>query len=187
LFDRAKSAEGKVRHRGALCEGESFGMPRLNWVFERAVFFLYRHDPADSTKFIGPLGTGVFIGLEANVHPYYIRHIYAVSCWHVVHSTGASIIRINTGDGKSRYIEFDPAEWEFPPNGDDLAIVDVSDRLNRETDIVSSLPYSLFVTEKFIASEQLGIGEDGFMLGLFADNPGTKRNWLRQDLVTSAS
>jgi hypothetical protein len=150
-------------------------MPRLNWVFERSVFFLYAHDPDDPDKYIGPLGTGVLIGIEGQ-GSWYIRHVYAVSCWHVVHQHGASIIRINTRDGASRYIEFDPIEWQFPPNGDDLAVVDVSDRFDRETDEISTLPYSMFATKKFIEQDEVGIGEDGFMLGLFADNPGIKKN-----------
>ena len=167
-------------------------MPRLNRAFESLVFFLYANSPK-SGKFVGPLGTGFFVGVESGVPPYDVAHVYAVSCWHVISGqVGASNIRINTKaqenpkasnsrntpNGKTRIIDFDPAEWQFKSNGDDLAIVDVTDRLNSTSDEISALPISWLVNKEFINTEELGIGEDGFMLGLFTNHTGKDRNLI---------
>ena len=106
-----------------------------------------------------------------------MQHYYAVTCQHVLMS-GASIIRINTKDGKSRLIELEPHDWEIIPGGDDMCAVDITERISTETDKVSYLLQSLIVTKKFAADEQLEIGEDGFMLGMFAEQPGIEHNMV---------
>jgi hypothetical protein len=151
-------------------------MPRLNPTFKNMVFFLYGRHPKTG-KIRGPLGTGFFVGLEGK-GTWYLRHYYAVTCWHVAVKRGASIIRINTKDGKSRQIEFEPHEWQFIPQRDDLCAVDVTDRLILEQDETSSVLPSMIVTKDFVRDESVEIGEDGFMLGLFAELPGEHRNMI---------
>lgn len=148
-------------------------MPRLNRVFTDTVFFLYGLEPKTGKR-KGPLGAGVLIGLPGVRGYGYIRHIYAVTCQHVA-PQGASIIRINTKNGRSRFIELEPHEWQFQQKGDDLAVVDVTDRLRREDDY-SLVPNGLAITKDFMSEVEFGIGEDGFMLGLFANQHGRKRN-----------
>jgi hypothetical protein len=154
-------------------------MPRLNPNFQDTVFFLYRRNP-QTGAIEGPRGSGVFVGMSGiggkRVHRY-MRHVYAISCWHVAVDDGSSILRVNTKDGASRFIECEPHEWEFIPGGNDLAAVDVTDRRTTK-DEISCIPGSLFATEEFIAHDAVGIGEDGFMLGLFAEQPGERRNMV---------
>lgn len=154
-----------------------FGMPRLSPAFSHMVFFLYGRNP-NSGKIEGPCGTGVLIGTAGSgkrgMLPY-LRHVYAVTCWHVAHDAGASIIRINTRDGKSRYIPFEPHEWQFNPMGDDIAAIDVTDKLDA-ADIFAILPTQLCSTQDFLKEYEFGVGEDGFMLGLFADQAGKEQN-----------
>lgn len=158
------------------------GMPRLNPYFQNTAFFLYGINPKTGKLGTRPKGTGVLVGFwgpkkgivaQANRD---IRHIYAVTCQHVA-PDGASTIRINTNDGKSRFIEFEPHEWQFMPNGDDIAAVDITDRL-KGTDSFSAVPPNLFATPDFFKEYEFGIGEDGFMLGLFADIPGKYHNMV---------
>lgn len=156
------------------------GMPRLNPYFQYSVFFLYGINP-ESGKREGPHGTGVFIGIhddsEIPLTPNrnnQIRHIYAVTCKHVA-CDGDSIIRINTKDGKSRFIPLEPHEWQYIYEGDDISAVDITDHLTEHDDF-SHIPYNLFTTVEFFREYEFGIGEDGFMLGLFADQPGKDRN-----------
>jgi hypothetical protein len=151
-----------------------FGMPRLNPSFEQAVFFLYGTDP-ETGKRVGPNGTGVLIGLPATTGGWYLTHFYALTCQHVA-PPGNSIIRINTKDGKSRLIETHPDDWQWIPGHDDLAALDVTDWLDIERDSYSAIPSHLLVTKEFVARDEVEIGEDGFMLGLFADLPGKIRN-----------
>jgi len=166
--------------RNSRLEGKSlrwvpYGMPRLNTRFKHMAFFLYGKNPKTG-KVVGPMGTGFFLGMEGH-GSWYHRHIYAVTCFHVAVQKGASIIRINTKDGASRPIEFEPHEWQFISNGDDLCAVDVTDRLG-DQDEYSIVPANWILDKEFIAHEQVDIGEDGFMLGLFADHAGKKQNLI---------
>jgi len=138
-------------------------------------FFLYARSPKTG-RIVGPIGTGFFIGLEAQ-GIWYIRHCYAVTCHHVAVKAGASILRINTQDGGSRFIELEPHEWQFIPGGDDICAVDITDRLT-DQDEYSVIPPSLVTWKDFIIQEQVEIGEDGFMLGLFAAHAGQKQNLI---------
>ena len=151
-------------------------MPRIYPAFSRMVFFLYGRDP-NTGEVVGPQGTGILVGLPGSVGLRYDRHVYAVTCHHVA-PRGASIIRINTNDGKSRWLEFEPHEWQFMKHSDDLAAVDVTDRLHQPEDDFSFLPSSLIATPDFMRDVEFGIGEDGFMLGLFANHPGKERNLI---------
>lgn len=171
-------------HRFAWCtsrlEGRSlrwvpYGMPRLNSRFKHMAFFLYGRSPK-TNRIVGPIGTGFFIALQGK-GGWYLRHHYAVTCYHVAITNGGSILRVNTKDGGHRFIEFEPHEWEFLPNGDDICAVDVSDRLT-DQDEYSAIPETWVAWQDFIDQEEVDIGEDGFMLGLFADHAGKKQNLI---------
>jgi hypothetical protein len=103
-------------------------MPRLHSNFSRCVFFLYGQHP-ETGKLIGPKGTGVLIGF----HDVTI-HTYAVTCAHIA-PQGASVIRLNTIDGKSRLIELEPDDWITPKNGADVAAVDITDKMAAGDDV----------------------------------------------------
>jgi len=116
-----------------------------------------------------PAGTGVIVGFSSVA-----RHIYAVTCAHVA-PQGASVIRLNTTNGKSRKIELDPDDWQTDPSGSDVAIADITEEV-MEGDDFSYIPPRLFVEQPFIDDVGLGIGDDGFMLGLYANHPGRDYN-----------
>lgn len=150
-------------------------MPRLNSHFKNVAFFLYGIDP-QSGETTGPHATGAFIGgyTTGDVGKE-ILNIYAVTCQHAI-TSGLTIIRINTKDGKSRYIELEPHEWEVSDNGNDIAAIDITDNINDNEDVIYIIPADLIAGKDFIQDVEFGIGEDGFMLGLFAEHPGRDRN-----------
>lgn len=150
-----------------------FGMPRLNQNFLEAVFFVYGTDP--QTGIYGPRGSGVLVGYTHAFGIGTYRHIYAVTCHHVVLGGGHDV-RINTKDGKTRTIEIELDEWQFIRFGPDIAAVDVTDRLLVEGQKAVVCAPDMFMTREFIDEVEVGVGEDGFMLGLFADHPGKQRN-----------
>lgn len=156
------------------------GMPRLSPEFKRCVFFLYGRDPkcGDGQIDDRPVGSGVLMGVPFRERPHLMAHVYAVTCWHVATDIGASIIRINTNDGKSRYLEFDPSEWQFNPRGSDLAAIDITSRVEYRGDEIACVPTCLLADDKFIEDDEVEIGEDGFMLGLFADQAGADKNLI---------
>ena len=153
-------------------------MPQLNQYLPSAAFFLYGKTE-DGKDLSGPVGTGFFIGIlsPARSKRPWEYHVYAVSCWHVAVRDGGSNIRFTTKDGKSLWIELEPDQWEFVPAGADLAAVDVTDRLT-EADKTVLIPDHMFATKDTISTENIGIGEDGFMLGLFEKNPGKDTNLI---------
>jgi hypothetical protein len=155
-----------------------YGMPRLGSVVEKTVFFLYALDPKTGKR-VGPRGTGVLIGLppDSGELGSSATHYYAVTCQHLAPG-GACILRLNTVDGKSRFIKTEADDWKWIPKGDDIAALDVTEYLDRSKDAFSFIPQDLFLTKEFIAQVELGIGEDGFMLGLFAEIPGQRRNLI---------
>ena len=166
-------------HRFARCRSKlaksslrwiPFGMPRLNPDLFNAVFFLFERTPNGVE---GPVATGVLLGAVGDQDARMI-HVYAVSSKHAA-PEGASIIRVNTKDGKSREIELGPDEWQFIPGGADVSIVDVTD-LFEDGDAVAFIPVNWHGTSKFIKDTSLRPGEEAFMLGLFADHDGGNRN-----------
>lgn len=150
-------------------------MPRLNPNFSRCVFFLYGRDQEGRIK-SAPDGSGVLIGVRDVVPKVgFVTSMYAVSCAHVV-SQGASVMRINTADGGSRFIELDAdVDWRTPKNGADVAAAEITELL-KEGDEVRYLSPAWLASREFVAGAGIGIGDDGFMLGLFSDQAGKDRN-----------
>jgi hypothetical protein len=151
-------------------------MPRLSLTFPECVFFLYGLDP-ETGEIAGPFGSGVFVGVHSDAAPV-VWSYYAITCAHVAYD-GASIIRLNTTNGGSRLLEFEPHEWISINDGYDLAAVDVTDhigQLEEQADEVWAVPSLMFASQSFMSGHEIGIGEDGFMLGLFDKIPGDKRN-----------
>lgn len=152
-------------------------MPKVRQEITQAVFYLFRRNPKTG-KIDGPCGTGFFV-IRSSEHPTGKPHAYAVTNWHVACRLGASIIRVNLREQqsrKSRCIELDPSEWLYPANGDDLAIADISDKVNPTTDLVIGLHEDMFISRERIAEYEIGIGEDCFMCGLFVSHHGGERN-----------
>jgi hypothetical protein len=154
-----------------------YGMPRLNPRFKHSVFFLYAKHSKKENAITGPCGTGFLVGFEIDGQSMVVDHVYAITCHHVVVTGGASIIRFNTSDGGSRFVEMEPHGWQFIGGGDDLCAADITDWF-QPGDEASVIPASLLMRRDFIENEQVEIGEDGFMLGLFANLPGTKQNLI---------
>jgi hypothetical protein len=153
-----------------LSEGDT--MPRLKPSIGNAVFFLYRLNPKTGER-EGPCGTGFVAGRRSTVLANF-NHYYGVTNWHTAYEAGASIIRINTVSG-SRFLDYGPEDWHFVSGGDDLAIIDLTDQTQRG-DQVAHYTDSGFVDKAFIERFQVGLGEDVFMTGLFADQHGGERN-----------
>jgi len=146
-------------------------MPRIHPQLQDCVFFLYRRSPKTGA-IEGPFGTGFFISRSPLAFPG-LNHLYAVTNWHVAIDSGASIMRVNCKNDTTRLLEYDPMDWHFD-RGDDLAIVDVHDDL-RKTDNISYINERQFLAGDFWTRAGITIGEDTFMIGLFANHHGG--NW----------
>jgi len=148
-----------------------FGMPRLNPRLSDCVFYLYGINPKTG-KVEGPRGTGSIVGRPSDNDA---NHLYGITNWHVAVDGGASIIRLNTNDGETRLLKYEPTDWQFIPGGDDIAAIDITDDVFK-TDQVMFIGEKQFIARETLQSFELGIGEDVFMIGLYADHHGGKRN-----------
>lgn len=153
-----------------------YGMPRLNQNLARAVFFLYGKDPKDSSKLVGPLASGALL-MSGGTMRGDIFHLYAVTSAHTA-PRGASVIRLNTQDGKAREIDLEPDEWQFIPGGADVSAVDITDRIDAKHDDIGVIPANWAGGKDFLKTVSLGPGEDAFMLGLLANHAGQHRNMI---------
>lgn len=164
------------RYEGVSPRRIPYGMPWLPEHLSDVTFFLYGKTPEGEMK-PTPEGTGFLVGVlvpNAKRRPW-DYHVYAVTCWHVAVDGLVSNIRLRTQKGESRTIELDPEQWEFINGGADLAAVDVTDRLPDSDDFLI-IPERQFAKKDSILVHAIGIGENGFMLGLFTGNPGKNRN-----------
>lgn len=151
-----------------------FGMPRIRQAVPFASFYLYGRGRTGALE--GPLGTGVFVSREAT-DKRQGAHLYAVTAYHVAVSGGASTLRINVQHGPGlfghRFLEREPDQWSFIPGGDDIAVLDVTDDIQKSNgDFAYRAPEKDFVSRDFMQQVSLGPGEDAFMAGLFVHSPG---------------
>ena len=148
------------------------GMPKIDKMVIDSTFFLYK-DAADANAGKNAKGTGFILVhqlLDSGGH-LTSRHLYGVTNQHV--ASQYPVIRINKFD-KSEIFEFDPSDWEFHPDGDDIAVVplEVPDDAIETFKAISS---GQFVHESS-SDDGFGVGDDVFMVGLFVDNEGVERN-----------
>ena len=139
------------------------GMPRIKRQHEECVFFLLR-DPTEP-----PEGTGFFALRRSPENAQYV-HCYAVSNHHVTQAAGACIIRVNTKSGGTRLIPTEPHDWCFSGE-DDLSAYDVTDLID-DSDQISCVEERDFLSQSFMRKAELAIGDEAFMVGLFAQRNG---------------
>jgi hypothetical protein len=92
---------------------------------------------------------------------------------------GGTIIRVNNDLGGHVFIETEPHEWGFIAGGDDLVVFDITDNeIIHKYNNVRYIPFSMIISSSYIHTNEINIGEDGFMLGMFADHYGEARNLI---------
>ena len=149
-------------------------MPRVAPLILDSVFYLFEREPKEG-EIVPPDGTGFIVG-RTSAAGGGDTHYYAVTNWHLA-CQGSSVLRLNQRAGGSRYVETEPAEWQFFPGADDLAILDITDQVNVNDDEIACLLESMFVTKEIAREFLIGSGADTFMCGLFYSHPGpTERN-----------
>jgi hypothetical protein len=139
------------------------GMPVVPKEFRDCVFYLYKsredaeqHKPAGGTGFLVAIPTEDGLG-----------HHYGVTNWHVAVRDGFSVIRLNTRSGGTEILEFDPSDWVFESKKNDVAIVPLDIRDSSQKAYFIGTQF--FLTEENAGSEEIGPGENVFMVGRFMD------------------
>jgi hypothetical protein len=145
-------------------------MPRLHPDLPKLAFFLYGPD-MKTGEIVGPHGTGFVVW-----RPWESRrnaHFYGVTNYHIAITHCCTHLKIPLLDGIIKEIVVDNDEWQFEANGDDLAIIDLTDHITPDLVMrLCCLRDSDLVTPQFIADHQIAMGDDVFMIGLLAGHAG---------------
>jgi hypothetical protein len=146
------------------------GMPKIPETILKHVFYLYKsYEDAEKGSEYGGTGFLVAIPSEKYYRDYKIAHIYGVTNWHNALEGGFSVIRINTIDGKTDILDFNPTEWEWIPGGDDIAAIEIPISKLHDVQYIST---TAFATDQIITENEIGIGDDVFMVGRFVNYDG---------------
>ena len=137
-------------------------MPQISEKLERCTFFLFGENPKTGEMEIG--GTGCIVMYNIGVK---VPSFYAVTNWHVV-TGGASNIRLNLYPDGSEIVKFDPSEWTLIKDYD-LAVIDITENIAEEKHLVAAIGLHQFVDQFAVEHDELYIGDDVFMMGLFSN------------------
>jgi hypothetical protein len=164
-------------------------VPRIDNQFLDCSIYLYR-TKEDAVRGERAGGSGFLVGVMATGTGWLARgecphdqlhHTYAVSNRHVVRghgdtrlNPGSSIIRLNTHSGESDVLPLRPEDWTISDEHD-LAVFSIDLQHGSKHKYVT-LASSAFVTNELMATYDIGIGDEVFMVGRFVNHDGKQRN-----------
>lgn len=148
------------------------GMPKIPENSLNLAFYLYR-SVKNAEQGIGIGGTGFYVSVPSEKHPRHL-YTYGVTNWHVALEGGASVIRANMEDGTTDIFDYEPTEWDFIPNGGDIAISPILELEDKH--IGTLLPIDGFATSEIITKRKINVGDNVFMIGRFIDHDGKTTN-----------
>jgi hypothetical protein len=145
---------------------------RIRDEFLNCIFYVYS-SPQDAERGERSGGSGFLahVELEQNRERCII---YAVSNSHVIKKSGEKpAITINRRDGKREIFETNTGDWKFLPNHD-IAAVPIA--LNRDTHSIRHIGVGNFMTPELITKQEVGPGDETFMIGRFINHEGKEKN-----------
>jgi hypothetical protein len=162
-------------------------MPRYDDAFLDFSVYLYpTAESADKGVKVG--GTGFLVNVLASdlgewllpdVEPVPHRHhSYVVTNRHNLDNLERpehlpkSVVRLNTEDGKTSIIPAKPEDWYLSDNHD-LAVLPIR---YRDGDKFLSINARTFLTREIATQQDVGIGDEVFMIGRFINHEGNQRN-----------
>lgn len=165
--------EKRYSARGQLFYVWKKPMPRINDALLDSVVYLYPSvEDANAGKAAG--GTGFLITIPSEAHEGW-DFTYCVTNSHVIREGSSPVIRLNTKDGGKDVIGLRQEDWVHHEDGDDIATcpLNLADPgYYRYTRIHTEM----FVTKELIQQQNMGPGDEVFMIGRFVNHEGRQRN-----------
>ena len=146
-------------------------MPRIHNDLQDCVIYLYpSEDHAAQGEKVGGSGFLVQIPLPSDENR---GVVFAVTNKHVVKH--APVVRLNRVDGSIAIAPFEKKRWIEHPDGDDLAIVPMGG-LDTQFHRFKTVPRSMFLLKPEMEKQDIGLGDDIFLLGRFVNHEGKVQN-----------
>lgn len=117
-------------------------------------------------------GSGFLVAYPSEISGKYDG--YAVTNSHVIREAKSPIVRLNTKEGDMDILSLNNDDWQHHPNGDDLAAAPIFIDPNQYR--IKFVPLSMFITQEIISTENIGAGDDVFMVGRFMGYDGKQKN-----------
>lgn len=147
-------------------------MPRIADAYiDNAVYIYSTIEDAEVGRGIGGSGFLVHVPFPNDKK---FQQTYVITNRHVVLSSATPVIRLNRIDDSTSSLVTSQEAWILHPDGDDVAVLPIP--LNRNEVRCISIGMELFVTQKLIKEEDIGIGDDTIMVGRFIGHDGRQRN-----------
>ena len=130
-------------------------------------------DPGHILKFIG---SAFFVSIPTEDNPN-THYVYLATAKHVIEAAQGEpiLIRANTKDGKSYIMRTQPSNWRFHPT-DELADVAVMPWAPPDTVELKHVSREMFLSDEIFTKQDIGVGDEVFLTGLFAHLSGSQRN-----------
>lgn len=141
------------------------------------VFVCYK-----STNEMKLAGTGFFVGVPLEVEGTVLNHIYLITARHIIDaiekrsSDKTVYLRMNLNDGGATFVGTKIDEWRFHPKESNADVAALSWAPPLKTFDLRYIGTELAVTEDIINKENIGVGDDVFLVGLFVNHFGSKQN-----------
>ena len=102
------------------------------------------------------------------------RYGYAVTNSHVIREAASPVIRLNTVNDDIEILNYADRNWFHHPSGDDIAVCPLL--LDWSKYKFSCIPTDLFINQAIISKENIGAGDEVFMVGRFIGFDGIQHN-----------
>ena len=144
-------------------------MPRINLNILNCAVYLYA-SVQDAKQGEKSGGSGFLVGMPYEGGWF----VYAVTNSHVIREGRAPIVRLNKEKDIAYIGEYTQDMWIHHPDGDDLAIIPLDPEATRAK--LRFVSTEMFITKEIIQKEQIGAGDDVFMVGRFIGYDGKQKN-----------
>ena len=135
-------------------------------------FYVYPDmDSANAGRKTG--GSGFFASCSLDVNTTWFQP-YAVTNWHVVEKHKNPVLRINTADGRSDFLETNLHRWRRHPDGDDLAALPVDLPLKEFRYVCVGT--GIFMSKEMVNALTISPGDEVYMIGRFVGVDGEQKN-----------
>lgn len=148
-------------------------MPRVHDAYVDCVVYIYG-SMADAKAGVRQGGSGFLTQVVFTENPEWSQ-LYVITNRHVVAKAKTPVVRLNKFDGTVEYFPTTLDQWAIHPSGDDVTALTFQpahwDRLR-----MISVPRGMFLTDALVKKEDIGIGDETFMIGRFINHEGKQRN-----------